>query len=98
MSGSLTAVMPSLCSTFWIYRMPCRICSGVVGGMSRVTGSMAESSLRTPVGLPWASRSMVPAVGSAVAPDVRQFEGKRIGDSILAGGMHEPDGIVGGHG
>src|SRR6266704_3227626 len=32
MSGSLTAVMPSLCSTFWIYRVPCRICSGVVGG------------------------------------------------------------------
>src|SRR5207253_8674045 len=30
--------------------------------------------------------------------DVRQFEGKRIGDSIMAGGMHEPDGIVGGHG
>src|SRR4026207_1869441 len=83
--------------------------------MRLVTGSMAESSLRTPVGLPRGSRSMVPAVGFAVpavmwgslwaggvgTPGgaggvVVQVEGGRVGRSVVAGGVDEPDGIVGG--
>ena len=59
------------------------------------TASMA-ASFRTPVGTPCASRSMVPAGGLLdCGGNVRQPQRFVVGDSIVACGVHEPDGIVG---
>ena len=96
-SGSFTAVMPSRCNPSILCRIPRFHCSGVGGGVRLTIKSLADS-FNTPVGLPWASRSMVPAGGSGVeAVMCASFRAYTVGDSVVAGGVHQPHRIVGRH-
>ena len=76
-------------------RIPLRHCSGVGGGMSATTASMADS-FNTPVG--YTLGIAVNGAGWRIAGrsgDVRQLQRLVIGDSVVSCGVHEPDGIVG---